>query len=1395
MKEERGVLLFLSVLFPILLSVSVISAASGSINSEMQKITYYAEEYETGNINYVQFMVYLSSVRENLNEILGATERQEGGLLKQEQIKNVLGNPDEETKWVWVENEQREIKLEHSVPVWKRIVFDGKKIQIRLGAFPSIFKKENGSMLIYRLNPEVEFKKPEEQLDINGRIINIKSLAEIFDSNPSRSNGEALAKESVNAEKAFEEYFRRGSGNCEDVMKGIFGAENQRASEKLLVQEIEFYSGDMFEVKLRLEMCDDCEWKWINLDSWLETRGQGDKSEEEEGEMLSPEKFAAMGNDEFKSEIAGLLDDYKKAAVEGDFKKMMKLKQMFWVLNDAWNKKSNDVWKEVDAKFVSKQQTLQGKELEEYYRNYGWIKEEQEKRRLVKELINKNYNERKDFYLKLFEGYEKKEYYYEQIQFEKRLVEKFKEFGKEICNNNADDNNNGQVDCGDSQCGGKFCGETEIEVALGNETIREKRKMYCILGTCQAKEEEMIRMKESICGNHICEENETLESCSEDCSACPKHPPIECGGNVIFKGKDEKGCPLEPVCINETRTCEKNDDCVQPLCGIAECIRGVCQTTDLTECREPECSDGDEKIINCKSGEKLVTAKCIDGLWKNLPIIHKECEIIEEENITSPEPITNLTQPIETPIPIEQQPTPVPEPITTPEPIAGNECTLKEDCGGENDVCSNGKCVTLPEVIEPLPEPTPELVPAPQPQPINEPEPAPELEPIPEPIQEQQPEPAPAPEPQPSPEPQPEPAPITGEFILNFFKAMTGNVIGAIIGLATEEPQQATEPAPAPEPTPAPEPAPTPEPIKETQPEPMPQPEPITSPEPRPEPITSPEPQPQPAPPQECPNAGEPPKTQRNCWYQTNYDERGCVSGYNVRCKEWGDEKESDDREREQEREEQERREQEQERRKQECSERCNRECHDRLIAPCTNDCVHKSGCLDEGNCDSMINECEAKCKSEKEIGGCVNECNEKCLKGEETWEEPKQEENKEEKGVFTAGGVCRKSQQKNEGFVYFNGWGEPFDRIQPLKQRYYSGGGADWCKWNLENLKKQRKEIEKSLNQDFAAWFFEEYLANTAEDWEQHISGIFEMYWRVVDNQRETGRMMECLGISELPESEYNILNFSYDTQYGSVEYWEEIKTAKIPEIKKEVKIISPYMKIWVFPPKEFIEYEMKKAMQNHEFPGPPEEKAKREREEGPTGEEREMIKQDKEFMNKIRKFTEKYGGNVDVNVQFKDYETNEIVFNLYAKINENEIIKIKPMLPEEAAENDITIIIDFERIYELILIQEKEMKGTHIESPPWDKRVEPIQKIKEIANGIRMYLKVRSILNSAEITPEEAKGDVKKMMQIFFSMMAKGEEGKQKGESEPSEKEIGKNEIPWEDKESITGEVILGG
>ena len=59
------------------------------------------------------------------------------------------------------------MKLSNQVPVWDKIVFDGGKIQIRLGAYPSILRSGNDSV-VYRLNFNINFKKPKDQVDMGG---------------------------------------------------------------------------------------------------------------------------------------------------------------------------------------------------------------------------------------------------------------------------------------------------------------------------------------------------------------------------------------------------------------------------------------------------------------------------------------------------------------------------------------------------------------------------------------------------------------------------------------------------------------------------------------------------------------------------------------------------------------------------------------------------------------------------------------------------------------------------------------------------------------------------------------------------------------------------------------------------------------------------------------------------------------------------------------------------------------------------------------------------------------------------------------------------------------------------------------------------------------------------
>jgi hypothetical protein len=885
-------------------------------------------------------------------------------------------------------------------------------------------------------------------------------------------------------------------------------------------------------------------------------------------------------------------------------------------------------------------------------------------------LAKSNYEARKQFYLNLFSGYDKKEYYFSQIEFQKRLVEEFKEKGQEICDNNKDDNENGAIDCADEQCGGKICGKGKNILQEGNGTREVEADFYCIEKECKAREEirEIVRNVSVVC----------LEL-----------PPIECaeGSKAFFSRYDnETNCPLETSCLNETESCKANEDCKQPACGIAECIENKCKLTKLTECKKLECADGDERI--CELDGKIVGI-CSDGFWQKTG----ECE-------RKPE-IRNET-------------------------VVGNECSSANDCGSDN-VCNNGVCQVLPRIIMPIEERPEEAE-----EKKEEAEEQKTQEQTPEQTQNEQ-------------EPQ-----ITGNIIFNFIGTLFSRIkiMGAAITGFDTEGTGSAEQASSPESSQQPSETSQQESQQETRPSQQ----------------------------QEQPSQGIQQPENQQVQEQQMQDSR-------PREENREQERREDNRGYEQRR-------QEDERRNQENKERCRKEC----ARPCIEKCI-RAECGEEMECsvDEVQKKCEGTCEAK-------DDCIEKCMKGGDWWKEfENKDEHKEEKGVFQIGGNCRTSQGKTEGFIWFGGWGESFEQIQELKNKYYSGGQADWCKYDFENLKKQRQEFEKGFNQEFVRWFFEKYLANSAENWEQSVAGIFELYWKDVDNSREMVYRMDCLGINELPS--VNLINVKYETDYGSVEFWEEIRTVKLPGMDKEAQIISPYMKAWVFPPKEFIIYEMQEAMKNHEFPGSPEEKMERKNEEGPTAEEREMIKQNEKFMNQIKEISEKYNGNLDIVIQFKDYETNKTVFNLYGQVNENDIIKIEPMLPEEVVSEDVKVEVDFKIIYEMIYEQEKEMRGGVTESPPWDRKIRPMQKIKELTNGVKMYFKMRKIMSSAKITPAEAEKDVKNLFKKFMSMMMKEKSSGGSSKEEPENKaaESGAEDVKdveggvWQSKELVTGEIIL--
>ncbi|MDP3882267.1 MAG: hypothetical protein Q8Q31_05310 [Nanoarchaeota archaeon] len=1384
---KRGFILLLFIFLVFLISFSSpVFAVSGNVEDEIKKIVHYAQEYETGNIKFVELLLYESASRQKLNEILGVVSREEGGLLKEEQIRPVLGEPTEETRWIWSEKEEKQRTLDKTVPAWNKIIFDGRKIQIRMEAWPSLFIKNGSEQIIYRLHFSTSFKKPKENFNIQDEIENIKELAETFGAEPSQENAESLAKASVSAEKMFESFYKQSGEKCDPLMAEILGSENKINDQKIFVQEIDFYQGDDFMVNARLEMCDDCQWTWINLHFWIDGRGPGSRQFEEKefrGEISKKED-----DKYYQEKITELINELKTALDEGDYNKAIHLQSQIREVNNAWNEAANNLWEKVERQFNTANQLAvnegeKGKEGKNDKEDYWWIKEEQRKRKLEKELRNDNYQIRKEFYIGLFKDYNKRESNYKQREYEKRLVELFTS-SREVCNNNLDDNQDNKIDCGDSQCGGKVCGrDKKVIQKEGNSTEEIYTDLYCISGECLMKEEYIEN--QTSCGNHICEAGEA-EACAQDCSICQAHEPINCTGKVIFSGESADGCQLSPICISQDLSCQVDSDCSQPLCGSTSCVENQCKVTTLTECRPAECVDGDKRFNKCSSGAKMVSALCEAGVWLEInsscpsfeppPISENETiqdnETIQNNNSQTNQTDSNLTSILpgnETEI---NQTEEIEEIVNESDEIVGNQCVVKEDCGNANDVCSNGICITIPQSIDEEQETENEEEQEVEPE-NNEGE-----------IEEQKEAPQETSgnrENNNAEDNSESSAPSTpiATSVLNLIKLGLAKAILTGFDIESSDPSSDSSNSGD----------------------------------------------------SGSDSGGASQGSQESQQSENQEDQQQDQTGENEeteqreeqeREREENEREEREDRQREEERK---REKEEKERRSTECKDNCQRECYNIKIRPCTDKCIWETCGQDnlaDCNIDEAKEKCENTCKAQENLGSCVSDCSNNCIAGKNFGiesKQPEQEEHKEELGVFKAGGVCRKSDSKTEAFIHFDGWGRPFQDLQKIKNKYYNHNEASWCKERLESLKKERKEFEAGFNEEFVKWFFESYMANSADDWESHMSGLFELYWMDVDNARETAMQLDCLGQDKLSESDYNLIKVEYKTEYGKIEFWEEIKKVKMPGMNKEVEIITPYMKTWIFPPKEFLASEMKKSMEEHEFPGPAEEKAERKNEGGPTEEEKAMIKKDKKFMSKIKKMSEKYGGSVDAALQIKDKEKDEVVFNMYVQINEEDIIKMEPMPPSEVPNPDMTMEIDFDKLYDLIYTSEKDMEGQRIESPPWAKKSQPIQKkVKEAVDGIKMWFKIRSLINSAEYSPSETKKDAKSLINAFLPKIMEGDKGKgpdsdkgkemnKEGEKEGNKgkNQKDKNKIDfddfdseeegiWDSKEKITGEVIAG-
>jgi formylglycine-generating enzyme required for sulfatase activity len=138
--------------------------------------------------------------------------------------------------------------------------------------------------------------------------------------------------------------------------------------------------------------------------------------------------------------------------------------------------------------------------------------------------------------------------------------------------------------CVFTACGGKECGSNGCGGSCGTCPF----SYVCTAGQCEYS---------ASCGNSVCDEDETCDSCASDCG--------ECCGNGVCEGQFGEHCG----------TCAA--DCGCTACGDT-CVLGTCQFTacDLRQCGEDGCGGSCgtcEEHFECQSGQCVYVPWCGDG--------------------------------------------------------------------------------------------------------------------------------------------------------------------------------------------------------------------------------------------------------------------------------------------------------------------------------------------------------------------------------------------------------------------------------------------------------------------------------------------------------------------------------------------------------------------------------------------------------------------------------------------------------------------------------------------------------------------------------------------------------------------------------------------------------------
>lgn len=1365
MIRKRGwyILLLLFILsFPL--------ASAVSVDEQISQVVSYAEQYEIGQMEYLELLVQVSLVRDEINELLGSFSWDEYAPpgITPEAAEQYFGIPTGYTKHAWDVVVNEETRLDEQVPWFERIVLDGKRVQVIFHAWPHIYSQDGEETLYYWTDFEVRFKK-EVDVDFTGAVDQIRDAGTAYFEGA--GGAEEVSLLMVQTERRFWDYVEQNKENCESVMGGLFPSDALVEDQEYTRSLVTLYDGENLMVTLVASFpeCDtECNWPWISL--WFEPEVFGDIQWGDSGgsyDTVDREQYNEYTIEQLEDELRAVINDASGLMErvdqgEVDWGQVTSLDQKMNVINEMLNERYYHP--AVDQKAAYEERRTR---VEDIISEFGDVSSEVVQEKRYEQRLVVNAVEQQDAWC--------------MSTTEERCDSKtdaciggacvYALGGDEDCENGVDDDGDTVVDCGDPDCAvscGRYCtsacngpcwdchGECQdtcnqcwncdwetngeacgalCESSGCNQCIDGcNSQSFC--AECVACEEGLYGIKD--CSNECdpCGECQSLYTTPEEadancavtcepCTACLA-PDVAsacyetcdvitdgsllrdscyrlCDDNVLFSCN---GVLQNTPCLDTTYIC---DGSAQPLpCTIYTCPTEYGEQKQTVPCGSEECGVNqafDGYTCSCLEGYYDCNGEgsCTDTQPCGLGEVCTDSMDNDDDQLVDCQDLAACDgQPCgEGAFCFDGWCAPQEEIVTCPEGdvfidgVCRQPCGVQEDCSVE-ETCAYGYCSFK--------------------QPCTAPEDCP-----------------------------------TDHDCLNGFceeRVVEEDLIstGESCALATdcsgqrdicsegvckEIPLEAYDELiseglifePLPE-------------VFVGEEEPLIEEELI---EEFYEEIEEGD---------EEEDGGEEVietltgfitrvfSTEKAMGYAIS--DGGCAS--NTDCSA-----------------------------NQECdtfSGNCYCgygyfDCNYDLGDGCESTDVTCGGTREIPECgenqefDAVGGYCKCvdgyfdcdglwwACESKKECDSCTGaescasaSCapydqsvvlNFGCFNGS-TWTE--------EKGVLSFSGGCTSYPTgKVDPWVHFNAWGEPFEELNSYRSAAEETLGQDWCDDEYNNALRHRTEIERSLQDPaFVERFFSRLLEEDPDQWQKEVEAIYTMYWSIVDNTRRLAESSECL---DVPFPELTPITVSYDSEGGGIELWEE--SSYVNEFSRD--ILTPYMKLWVFPPKEMIKEEFQRAAEEERFPGP-------EGEGGPTVEDLEAIRTDPDGMAFIRELVAEYDDkSLDTKIVIDD--DGEQLFIIDYSISEENLIQVIPVTTYDKIP-DVTVTIDFDFMYNFIKATETDPRT---ESPEWvDQSFEDTFDDVVDAGFTSGRVAVGFATGAISVSPVSKMGTAVKLLQMMF-------------------------------------------